>query len=79
MVWQRNEGREQDEVLQNKFTAYLLSSVQRRKALYIDTLMKAQKISTLIEETAIDSTFNLEKEALLNTPKICNDSLPTAR
>ena len=64
MTWQRNEGREQDEVLQNKFTAYLLSAVQRRKALYIDTLVKSQQISHLIEETAMDSTFELEQEAL---------------
>ena len=68
MVWQRNEGHEQDEILQNKFTAYLLSAVQRRKALYIDTLMKAQQITALIEETAMDSTFNLEQEALQDIP-----------
>ena len=68
MALQRNEGREQDEVLQNKFTAYLLSAVQRRKALYIDTLVKAQQISHLIEETAIDSTFELEQEALQGIP-----------
>jgi len=78
MTWQRNEGREQDEVLQNKFTAYLLSAVQRRKALYIDTLVKAQQISHLIEETAMDSTFELEQEALQGIPlymRIQNEKL----
>ena len=78
MTWQRNEGREQDEVLQNKFTAYLLSAVQRRKALYIDTLVKAQQISRLIEETAMDSTFELEQEALQGIPlymRIQNEKL----
>ena len=78
MTWQRNEGREQDEVLQNKFTAYLLSAVQRRKALYIDTLVKAQQISHLIEETAMDSTFKLEQEALQGIPlymRIQNEKL----
>ena len=68
MVWQRNEGNEQDEILRNKFTAYLLSAVQRRKALYIDSLVKAQQISTLIEETVTDDTFDLEKEALQGIP-----------
>lgn len=68
MVWQRNEGYEQDEILQNKFTAYLLSAVQRRKAQYIDSLMKAQQITTLIEETAMDSTFDLEQEMLQGIP-----------
>ena len=78
MTWPRNEGREQDEVLQNKFTAYLLSAVQRRKALYIDTLVKAQQISHLIEETAMDSTFKLEQEALQGIPlymRIQNEKL----
>ena len=68
MAWQRNEGRKRDEVLQNKVTACQLSAVQRRKALYMDTLMKAQQIFHLIEETAMDSTFELEHEALQGIP-----------
>lgn len=78
MLWKRNEGHEPDEILQNKFTAYLLSAVQRRKALYIDSLMKAQQISSLIEETAMDSTFDLEQEALQGIPlymRIQNEKL----
>ena len=68
MALQRNEGREQDEVLQNKFTAYLLSAVQRRKAQYIDSLMKSQQNTTLIEETAMNITFDLEQEAMKGIP-----------
>ena len=78
MLWKRNEGHEPDEILQNKFTAYLLSAVQRRKALYIDSLMKAQQISSLIEETAMDSTLDLEQEALQGIPlymRIQNEKL----
>ena len=44
MVWHRNEGQDENDVLQNKFTAYLLSAVKRRKALYIDTAMRDMKI-----------------------------------
>ena len=68
MVWQRNEGHEQDDVLQNRFTAYLLSAVQRRKAQYIDTLMKVQQTSTLIEETVMDTGFDLEAEVSQEIP-----------
>ena len=68
MVWQRNEGHEQDDVLQNRFTAYLLSAVQRRKAQYIDTLMKVQQTSTMIEETVMDIEFDLEGEASQGIP-----------
>ena len=68
MVWQRNEGLEQEEIIQNRFTAYLLSAVQRRKAQYIDTQVKTQHISMLIEETLADDAFDLEKEALQGIP-----------
>lgn len=68
MVWQRNEGSEQDEILQNRFTAYLFSAVQRRRAQYIDEEVKAQKISSLMEETTMDNSFDLEKIALADMP-----------
>ena len=68
MVWQRNEGHEQDDILQNRFTAYLLSAVQRRKAQYIDTLRKVQQTSTLIEETVMDTGLDLEGEASQGIP-----------
>ena len=68
MVWLRNEGNNQDEILQNKFTAYLLSAVHRRKALYIDSRIKEQQISGLIEEATVDYSFDLDKEALKALP-----------
>lgn len=68
MVFQRNEGQEQDEILQNRFTSYLLAAVHRRRAQYIDEEVKAQKISSLMEERTIDSTFDLDEEALSEIP-----------
>ena len=68
MAIERNTGLEEDEVLQNSFTAYLLSAVQRRKALYIDAQMKKQRVSSLIEETVMDSAFDLDAEALQTIP-----------
>ena len=67
MVIQRNQGKEQDEFLQNRFTAYLFSAVQRRRAQYIEEV-KAQKISSLMEERAMDNTFDLEEEAFAESP-----------
>ena len=67
MVIQRNKGKEQDDVLQNRFTAYLFSAVQRRRAQYIDEEVKAQKISSLMEERTMDNAFDLE-EALSEIP-----------
>ena len=67
MVIQRNKGKEQDEVLQNRFTAYLFSAVQRRRAQYIDEEVKALKISSLMEERTMDNAIDLE-EALSEIP-----------
>jgi len=68
MVFQRNEGQEQDEILQNRFTSYLLSAVQRRKAQYIDSKVKDQQASSLIEEKVIYTAFDLEQKALQGIP-----------
>ena len=59
MVIQRNKGKEQDDVLQNRFTAYLFSAVQRRRAQYIDEEVKAQKISSLMEERTMDQSITV--------------------
>ena len=78
MVWHRNEGEDPDEVLQNKFTAYVASAVQRMRASYIDAAMKSLQASLLIEETVSDCTFDLEAEALKEVPlfmKLQNEKL----
>lgn len=78
MVWYRNEGQEPDEILQNKFTAYVATAVQRKKAAYIDSAMKSLQASLLIEETVTDNTFDLEAEALKEVPlfmKLQNEKL----
>lgn len=78
MVWHRNEGQDNDDVLQNKFTAYLLSAVKRRRALYIDTALRNQKLTEMIEATVIDDTFEFDSELSLDAPlymKIQNEKL----
>ena len=68
MVWHRNEGKDPDEILQNRFTAYLLSAVHRRKAEYIDKIVKEQQIASLNENIVMDADFDLEREALQCIP-----------
>lgn len=78
MVWHRNEGQDSDDVLQNKFTAYLLSAVKRRRALYIDAALRNQKLSEMIEAAVTDDTFDFDSELSLDAPlymKIQNEKL----
>lgn len=81
MVWYRNEGLEPDEILQNKFTAYVATAVQRKKAAYIDAAMKSLQASQLIEEIIEDCSFDLDAEALIEVPlymKLQNEKLFSA-
>ena len=78
MVWHRNEGQNEDDVLQNKFTAYLLSAVKRRRALYIETAMRDMKITEAIEDTAVDDIIDFDMDYYMDVPvymKIQNEKL----
>ena len=68
MVWHRNAGQDPDEILQNRFTAYLLSAVQRRRAEYIDAKVRACQMSSLDEKICEDRKFDLDREALKSFP-----------
>ena len=78
MVWHRNAGQDPDEILQNRFTAYLLSAVQRRRTAYIDAKVRACQISSLDEKICEDRKFDLDREALKSFPlfmKLQNEKL----
>lgn len=68
MVWHRNAGQDPDEILQNRFTAYLLSAVQRRRTAYIDAKVRECLISSLDEKICEDRKFDLDREALKSFP-----------
>lgn len=48
-MWQRNNGIGESNILQNQFTAYLLTSVRRRKLQYLRSKMKLQEYEISIE------------------------------
>ena len=78
MVWHRNEGRDSDDVLHNKFTSYLLSAVKRRRTLYINTILRDRKVTERMEGTVTDETFDFDAEYFLDAPvymKIQNEKL----
>ena len=74
----RNAGKDPDDVLQNRFTAYLLTAVQRKKTEYVNRMNNQAHLRILEECIAIDSGFDLEQEALKDIPlqlKLQNDDL----
>ena len=67
-MWQRNSGREESEILQNHFTAYVVTAIQRRKDEYVRLLWKRQKIEYLAAEVQTERGYTLEQELLEELP-----------
>lgn len=81
MVWQRNSGQDEEEILQNRFTAYITSAVQRHRAAYIQKVRRYQQEISLIDAMLEDIPVNMEEEAMADIPllmKLENDSLTHA-
>ncbi len=77
-MWMKNCGKTEEEVLQNRFTAYIASAVQRRRRDYMIQLAKNQEMMALIEEIQPDMTVQVEEAALTDLPllmRIQNDRL----
>ena len=70
MIWNRNDGNERNDILQNKFTAYLLSAVKRRRAQYIDNALKHQYLSEMNWEVNNIDRFDFDAEYFMDMP-IC--------
>ncbi len=77
-MWMKNCGKTEEDVLQNRFTAYITSAVQRRRRDYMIQLAKSQEMMVLIEEIQPDMTVQVEEDALGNLPflmRLQNDRL----
>lgn len=68
MIWKKYEDQTRDEVLQNRFTAYLTSAVSRRRAEYIDKLIQLQNHLSFNSDNIPDKNFDIEEEALKSLP-----------
>lgn len=80
-MWQRNNGRDEGEVLQNHFTSYVSTAVQRRRNEYIQQMMRQQASECLSENLALESSeweYQLEQELFGELPLLAqleNDAL----
>ena len=68
MVWKKYEDQTRDEALQNRFTGYLQSAVNRRRAAYIDKLNRVKNFVDVDLSNIEDVSFNLEEESLKSLP-----------
>ncbi|MEZ3503569.1 MAG: hypothetical protein K1W25_09000 [Lachnospiraceae bacterium] len=47
-MWHKNNGKSETEIMQNRFTAYLATAVQRRRNDYIQQLDRRRQIESLL-------------------------------
>lgn len=77
-MWIKNKGQTEDEILQNRFTAYIMTAIQRRRKDYVQQMLKNVEIAGLLDAIQADEAYDLEKEALTDLPlmmKIENEEL----
>lgn len=53
-MWNRNQGQTEDEILQNKFTAYVSRAVQRRNQAYLNKLERYLEMVCALEDADIN-------------------------
>lgn len=60
----QNDGQSADDILQNQFTAYLVTAVKRRKALYIRKKVQRQQAESPFELHDFDVSLQVDTDLL---------------
>ncbi len=77
-MWTRNQGQTADEILQNKFTAYVTRAVQRKKKDYLKKLKNYQDRVCTLDEAEMAGIASIESKAVERLPilmRIQNEAL----
>lgn len=80
-MWQRNNGRNENEVLQNHFTSYISIAIKHRRNEYIYQMARKQMVECLMEDVVLKSSegdYHLEQEFFGKLPlmtQLKNDAL----
>lgn len=67
-MWQKNNGKSETEILQNQFTAYLATAIQRRRNDYIQQMNRRQQTETLTDGFPFMPECSIEQDMLLGLP-----------
>lgn len=67
-MWQKNKGKNETEILQNRFTAYLATAVQHRRNEYIQQIAKRQQTEFVTDVIEDNQKGDVEKDVLLGLP-----------
>lgn len=76
-MWNRNDGTSESNVLQNQFTAYLITAIKRRKIQYIESKTKLQQNEVPLEIQDFLNQFKMEPDMTSELPFL--DQLENAK
>lgn len=77
-MWQKNDGQNEADKLQNRFTAYISVAIQRRRNAYIMQSVRQQQLETLTENPVSGSEYDILDDILGELPLLMqleNDKL----
>lgn len=77
-MWQKNDGHNEADKLQNRFTAYISVAIQRRRNAYIMQAVRQQQLETLTENPVFGSEYDILDDILGELPLLMqleNDKL----
>lgn len=67
-MWERNNGKGEDNILHNQFTAYLVTAVRRQKIHYLRIKQRLEQYELSLELQEWMSESGVEREMLINMP-----------
>ncbi len=67
-MWQKNNGRNEAEILQNQFTAYLVQAVQRRRNEYIRQWLRREQMEEAVEAFPLDMEYGTMDDMFSGLP-----------
>lgn len=67
-MWERNDGTNESNILQNQFTAYLITAVHRRKIQYMRSKMQMQRYEISLEMQDRFMSLLAESDMDINLP-----------
>ena len=67
-MWQKNNGKSETEIVQNRFTAYLATAVKRRRNDDLQQQDRRQQIESLTEDYPFLLEYSIEQDMLLGLP-----------
>ena len=77
-MWQKNDGQNEADKLQNRFTAYISVAIQRRRNAYIMQSVRQQQLESLTENPVSGSEYDILDDILGELPLLMqleNDKL----